>query len=254
MRDALLLGGLLAAAVAGLLAAGPVPQPPCYHEFADQREMLGVPHFANVVTNLPFAAIGIWALLRLRRVRPALDPAVARFYAAGVALVGPGSAWYHLRPDNGSLAWDRLPIALVSATVLLLALEDFRIASRPRRWLAPALAAAAGSVAYWAYTDAGDGGDLRPYIFVTAAPALALVLLLIRRPGESRMRGSWILILAFYGLARLAEVADSRLGQLPLLLSGHPLKHLLAAAACGVLARALLENRPAPGDPVPERA
>lgn len=32
----------------------PIPQPQSYHSFADQRSILGVPNFWNVVSNLPF--------------------------------------------------------------------------------------------------------------------------------------------------------------------------------------------------------
>ena len=44
------------AAVAGM---EPIPQPAAYHNFADQRVLLGVPHFWNVISNLPFASVGL---------------------------------------------------------------------------------------------------------------------------------------------------------------------------------------------------
>jgi hypothetical protein len=36
-----------------------VPQPIEYHQFVDQRTIVGVPHFWNVVSNLPFAVVGL---------------------------------------------------------------------------------------------------------------------------------------------------------------------------------------------------
>ena len=46
--------------MAGLLClwlAGPVPQDPAYHCFADGRPLLGIPNFWNVLTNLPFGHV-----------------------------------------------------------------------------------------------------------------------------------------------------------------------------------------------------
>ena len=38
------------------------PQPQAYHDFADQRPLLGLPHMLNVVSNLPFLIVGVWGL------------------------------------------------------------------------------------------------------------------------------------------------------------------------------------------------
>ena len=54
----LVLLGLMAASLAGLLLLPPIPQDQSYHQFADQRAMLGIPNFWNVVSNFPFIAIG----------------------------------------------------------------------------------------------------------------------------------------------------------------------------------------------------
>src|SRR5262245_29904442 len=62
-RRALLLFGLCAAAVVGfLLVCPPFAQPLAYHDFADQRPMLGVAHFLNVASNLPFLIVGALGL------------------------------------------------------------------------------------------------------------------------------------------------------------------------------------------------
>mgnify|MGYP000426183297 CR=1 FL=1 len=37
-----------------------------YHGFADQRTAWGVPCAGDVLSNLPFAAMGVWGLWRLR--------------------------------------------------------------------------------------------------------------------------------------------------------------------------------------------
>src|SRR6185312_6377098 len=108
------------------------PQPQSYHAFADDRTLLGVPNFWNVVSNLPFLGVG---LAGLRALLPAGSPVVARFREprerwawatvfAAVLLTGLGSAWYHLAPGDARLVWDRLPIALMYGALIVAILGD----------------------------------------------------------------------------------------------------------------------------------
>ena len=55
---------LVVAAAFALWLYGPVAQIPGYHDFADQRRLLGVPHALNVLSNLGFALVGAWGLRR----------------------------------------------------------------------------------------------------------------------------------------------------------------------------------------------
>src|SRR6478735_5426602 len=66
----LVLFGVTAASLAGLLLLPSIPQDQHYHQFADQRALLGIPNFWNVVSNIPFIAIGAIGLRRFRN-----DPA-----------------------------------------------------------------------------------------------------------------------------------------------------------------------------------
>ncbi len=55
-RRVLAFLALMAASLVGLLLLPPISQDQNYHDFADQRTILGIPHFWNVVSNLPFIA------------------------------------------------------------------------------------------------------------------------------------------------------------------------------------------------------
>jgi hypothetical protein len=61
------LFGLAAVSLLALLFVPPIPQPQDYHRFADQQTVLGTPNFWNVVSNLPFIAVGAWGLQYFRR-------------------------------------------------------------------------------------------------------------------------------------------------------------------------------------------
>jgi hypothetical protein len=58
-----------------LLLLPPIPQDQSYHQFADQRTIFGIPNFWNVVSNLPFLAVGAAGLRRFRD-----DPATVVFF------------------------------------------------------------------------------------------------------------------------------------------------------------------------------
>ena len=38
---------------------GPIAQPPGYHDFADQKIVSGIPHFADVFSNLGFELVAL---------------------------------------------------------------------------------------------------------------------------------------------------------------------------------------------------
>src|SRR5277367_808442 len=61
------LYGLMIASLVALLPLPPLLQDQSYHQFADQRELFGIPNFWNVVSNLPFIAVGAVGLLQVRR-------------------------------------------------------------------------------------------------------------------------------------------------------------------------------------------
>src|SRR5215467_11057452 len=120
---------VLIAAVVGAVAVvlPPIPQPQWYHMFADQRRLLGIPNFNNVVSNLPFAAVGLWGLVFL--IRPSFGRDGRHFLDrrerwpylfvfVGLILTGVGSSYYHLQPDNMRLVWDRLPLVIVWMSLL----------------------------------------------------------------------------------------------------------------------------------------
>jgi len=57
---------LMVASLAALPLLPPIPQDQTYHHFADARALLGIPNVWNVISNLPFIAIGAVGLARCR--------------------------------------------------------------------------------------------------------------------------------------------------------------------------------------------
>ena len=67
LAGAALVLGLAVAAMAMVWLMPPIPQDPAYHRFAEQRTLLGVPHFRDTLSNLAFLVIGglgAWQVMR----------------------------------------------------------------------------------------------------------------------------------------------------------------------------------------------
>lgn len=237
-----------AVAAAAMWFHGPIAQWADYHAFADQRAWLGVPNAANVLSNLPFLAIGLWGLWRLRG-SAAPTAAAWRVFSAALACTAAGSAIYHWAPSNATLVGDRLPIAWACAALLCAFLGE-RV---QRRWcdarvLGAALFAATLSVVYWWIGERGGHGDLRPYLVVQFLPGLlvpaALWLGLAPAFEEDTPASAWWALLGFYAAAKLMEMADRTVFDASItFVSGHTLKHLLAAAGAAWLLGAATRAR-----------
>jgi len=59
--------GFAAMTVGVFFVLAPIPQNPAYHNFADQRAWLGVPHFLDVFSNLGFLLVGVGGLAFMSR-------------------------------------------------------------------------------------------------------------------------------------------------------------------------------------------
>ncbi|HSB19466.1 MAG TPA: hypothetical protein VLD85_05605 [Anaeromyxobacteraceae bacterium] len=244
------VGLLLASAAAATVAAFAMrrlPQARGYLEFVDERQMLGVPNGLNVLSNLAFLVVGLagmTALLRGPRLRDPRERAPWLVFFAGVVLTSAGSAWFHLVPSLDSLVWDRLPMA-VGFMGLLAALVGERVdAAWGRRLLWPLVGVGLASVAYWHLTERAGVGDLRPYLLVQFYPLVALPLLLLLFPARYTGAPAYLVALAAYVAAKVTEFEDGAVYGLGGLMSGHTLKHLLAAAGIAVIAWMLYRRRP----------
>ena len=240
-----------------LLAHGPIAQLAHYHAFADQATRLSIPHGADVLSNLGFALVAAWGLLHLWPQRSSAALAAGwhgyLLFLSGLALTAVGSSFYHLAPDNTRLIFDRLPIALACAG--LLAAVRAESLSKPDSARDTILLALFGvaSVAWWAFTDRHGVGDLRPYLLLQGLPLILIPLwqTVYRAPAAERIAFGAALLL--YVLAKGAEVYDQALLTQFGVISGHTLKHLLAAGAAGVIV-ARLVRRCSPHQARPQQA
>ena len=245
--------GIALLSIAALLAVAalpPIPQPGEYHDFADQRSLLGVPNALNVVSNLGFLIVGAVGLRRLWRSCASFADARERWpyavFFASLVGVGFGSVVYHLAPSHGSLFWDRLPMSLAFMSLLSAVLVE-RLGPRIGLRLFPWLAAAGPfSVVYWVLSERAGVGDLRLYGLLHFYPMLLIPLLLWLFAPRYTRGGDLLWVLALYATALAAERLDHEVFAAGGWISGHTVKHVLAAVAAGWLSRMLRLRSPAP--------
>ncbi len=238
---------LAAVSLAGVLLTIFVPAFPqdlAYHDFADQRRFGGIPNTFDVLSNVPFVLVGLGGLNQLRRGCPAgCLPALLwhyRIFFLGVLLTGFGSAYYHWRPANATLVWDRLPMTIGFMAFFCLLVGEAISLRAGRRLLFPLLLLGVASVLYWHITEQQGRGDLRWYVLVQFLPILLTPYILgCFRSSLSEKFWFWALA-GFYLLAKLLELTDSFWFDWTGFVSGHTLKHLLAAAAAAWLLRAVV--------------
>ncbi|MGI8604524.1 MAG: ceramidase domain-containing protein [Verrucomicrobiales bacterium] len=239
---------LLAGSVAVYLTPAPFAEWPAqwasYHDFADRRALWGVPNFGDVMSNLPFLLTGSWGFFVCAHTTPGpgarlTEPWERRAWMAvfaGVFATGFGSAYYHWSPNNDTLFWDRLPMAVVFALIVTLVLAE-RVSWKWGKNLAiPAVALAIGSVVFWTVTERLGHGDLRPYGLVQGMAMLALPLMLLFWRGRyNRAADLWCVLAGYIAAKGLEQWDRAVFAAFGGLVSGHTLKHLAAAAATGFM-------------------
>ncbi|RZA04973.1 MAG: alkaline phytoceramidase [Moraxellaceae bacterium] len=230
--------------IAALVAIGfvpPIAQSADYHNFADSRQLFNINNFWNVISNGMFALTGVLGFLVVSKTAhpafpKALHPAYKVFFA-GVMLVALGSGYYHLSPDNSTLVWDRLPMTIAFMALFSIIIGERIAPDLGKNLLIPLIILGAAAVCYWRYTEHLGQGDLRPYIAVQFLPMLIIPLILLLFPSASvRAVGYWQL-LGCYLLAKLCEHMDKQIYDSGLHISGHTLKHVIAAVGILLLVR-----------------
>ena len=229
---------LLFTVIIAVLMQDPMAQSLEYHRFSDDRTMLSVPNFLNVASNLAFVFVGILGLYGLvSRNLVGLTELKAGYFLLflGLFLIGLGSSYYHLSPNNQTLVWDRLPMTLSFMSLYAIVLAEYVSVELGRRLLYPLVILGCASVFYWHYTEGLGEGDLRFYFLVQYLPLITIpFILLLLKPAFSHGNSYWWLILS-YLTAKIFEHFDAEVFDAMSQISGHTLKHLVAALGMWLL-------------------
>lgn len=235
----------LAMAVAAV-ALPPFSQSQEYHRFADHRAWLGIPNFLDVVSNVGFLLVGLaglgflWNPSTTGASRSFVESAERLPYAvffAAILLVCFGSAYYHWKPGDSTLAWDRLPMTAAFMSILAAVVAE-RVNLRAGLWLlGPLVLAGAASVVYWRCS-----GNLWPYAAAQYGSILLVCVALALFPPRYNRSADLLWAAGLYSLAKVAEALDAQILAASRIVSGHTLKHLIAALAVYWVLRMLVKR------------
>jgi len=247
-----LVVGALVAVVCAVFLLPPIPQSQSYHNFADQRALLGIPYCLDVISNVPFLIVGVWGVFvvtsqgtssQTRFVDPREQWSYLVFFV-GVALTAFGSGYYHLRPSDNRLVWDRIPMTIGFMALVAAVISERVSVKAGVRLLAPLVALGIASVSYWNMTESTGHGDLRPYVLVQFGSLVAILLFIALFPPRYTRGADFLVSLAIYALAKVFEAADRPVFALGGIVSGHTLKHITAAISAYWILRMLKLRRP----------
>lgn len=222
-----LLASLVIITFACLFFIDPISQDLTYHTFADTRTMFDVNNFLDVASNLPFLFVGLLGLTTIYKHWGITSSCSWLVLFLSIFLVAFGSSYYHLNPQNETLTWDRLPMAIGFMALFVIVLADY-VNSQLEKWLLiPMCFVGITSVIYWHMTD-----DLRLYVWVQfVSLTLLLLIIFIYKPAHLQTKYLFYAVF-FYAFSKLFEYFDKQIYELMgQVLSGHTIKHLLAAVA-----------------------
>jgi hypothetical protein len=112
------------------------------------------------------------------------------------------------------------------------------------RLLLPLVLLGIASVLYWRFGLLGAPGNVLPYALVQYGSLAAILFICATRPSRYTRGADTAGVIAIYGLAKVAEVLDAQVYALGEIVSGHTLKHLIAAFATYWLLRMLRLRSP----------
>lgn len=225
---------VILAGCAALIPA--INQDQFYHVFADRRAWGVISNAADTLSSFAFVIAGTWGIWRLVSGRLLLPDSLMRLpmavFLAGVVLTGIASGFYHLEPNDSRLAVDRLAMCVSFTGVLALLAAD-RVSERIGVWtLWGLLFLSLLTVLIWIFS-----GNLTPYAILQFGGIFMVAAFCWRPP--IRGRGlNFLGLLIFYGLAKVSEILDYEIFEFTFgLISGHSVKHVLAAIGVFALIR-----------------
>jgi len=225
--------------VPAIFLQDPIAQDINYHLFRDSKEIFSIQNFWNVLSNLPFLMVGVIGLYQflvtdsLKIIKENKFAYSLLFF--GVTLIAFGSGYYHLWPNNQTLVWDRLPMSIAFMSLFSIVIGEFISIRAGKALLLPLILLGIASVFYWHFSEIQGAGDLRFYALVQFYPMLVIPLILVCFNSRcSKAKAYWWLLVA-YVIAKAFEHFDGEIYNMLGFISGHSIKHIVAALGLYIL-------------------
>lgn len=227
-----LLLGVTIIGISAIFFLNPIAQNPNYHFFADQRTILSVKHFWNVLSNIPFFVFGLFGMFFIFKNNNRVSlPINSLVFYLGIFLTSIGSMYYHHQPCNQTLVWDRLPMTISFMAFFSIIIGDYICSTTGKKIQLPLILLGILSIIYWQMTKSKGHEDLRFYALIQFLPIILIPTILLLHKSENQFRKTYWHILILYVIAKVCEANDEFIFYHTQFISGHSLKHLAAALA-----------------------
>ena len=221
------------AGIGSVFIMEPIPQDPNYHLFADCRHISFIPNFWNVVSNIPLLIVGMLGIFLLlpKKQNGAIQELWLNnlVFFIGIFLIGIGSGYYHWNPNSESLVWDRLPMTISFMAFFSIIIGESVSIKSGKQILWALILMGFMSIAYWQMTESRGRGDLRFYALVQFLPMVLISIILGMYKVNRNLKIYFWLVLLSYAIAKLFETGDYYVFTSTNLISGHSIKHVMAA-------------------------
>jgi hypothetical protein len=223
---------------------GPISQPQEYHDFADDRELLGVPNALDVMSNLAIVYPGLVGLAFVNESRKNSqvsedEVSIHITMFSGMILTFAGSVWFHLDPNDSTMLWDRLGMSVVIGSCISLLIHDMWDRNLAAKIHLPIVIASVVSVLWWPVFD-----DLRIYFIVKHHPFILFPILLVYGNRIYDKISGYYWGLSMFLLATIFEFTDQQIFELTGIISGHTLKHIAAGIGLWFLMVMIRDRKP----------
>lgn len=229
----------------------PIHQNLSYHNFAEQRFLVGIPHWGDVITNLSFAIAGVLLLAFKNNIEcyPGQKNVFYLFIFSCIALCL-GSGYYHYNPNNYGLLWDRATMLLGFALILLDTAIRYNIISHKNLLIKIFLMELLFLITLfpWVYFDRLELYVLAQFFVMSVMPLLAIKNYLEQKvshngllTNKNAMHQHILYMFLFYSLAKFFEHYDVLFYNL-IGFSGHSIKHICYAIALYMFGRDILKK------------
>ena len=200
--------------------------------FADQRTILSIQHFCNVLSNIPFLVFGLLGMFFIFKKYNNINLNLNNFvFYLGIFLTGIGSMYYHHQPCSQTLLWDRLPMTISFMAFFSIIIGDCICIATGKRILLPLILLGIMSIIYWQMTQSKGHEDLRFYALIQFLPMILIPIILLLYKSSNQFTKTYWLILMVYVFAKVCEANDEFIFAHFRFVSGHTVKHLVAALA-----------------------
>lgn len=226
--------------VGTLFFVHPIHQDLSYHHFAEQRFLVGIPHWGDVITNISFAISGLF-LLKFKNNQEYYPGQKMLFYCFVFACVALclGSGYYHYNPNNYGLLWDRATMLLGFALILIDTAIRYNIFTYKNLFIKIVLIEVLFLITLlpWVSFDRLELYVLAQFFVMSVMPLLAIKNYL----EKGNMYQHILFMFLFYSLAKFFEHYDVLFYNL-IGFSGHSIKHICYAIALYMFGRNILKK------------